>query len=79
MSDDKIIVGRIVHHISRDTHECVAGLVTKVFPPDEDGLNLGCVSLTTFPWSDGMDTADSYESQDKLIPGTWHWPQGCPR
>jgi hypothetical protein len=80
MSDEqKVVVGRIVHHVSRDTHECTAGIVTKVFPPDEEGLRLDSVSLSTFPWSDGIDSCDSYECQDKLIPGTWHWPQGCPR
>jgi hypothetical protein len=77
MSDDAIIVGRIVHYVT-DPAECTAAIVTRVFHEEADTA-LGTVSVTTFAWADGVDMATAYECQEKTIPGTWHWPQGCPR
>jgi hypothetical protein len=86
MADDQQPVGvaSVVHHVSQDTNECCAALVTRVFKNDDDSVgfgseDLGTIGVTFFSWADGSDMATSYECQEKPIPGTWHWPERCPR
>ena len=77
--ENPVFVGHIVHHVSQDTLECCAAIVTRVFQADDGDIALGTVGVTFFAWADGTDTATTYECQEKPIPGTWHWPERCTR
>ena len=79
----RLRVAAVVHHVSQDTNECCAAMVTRVFK-DDDGdtgkdSDLGTIGVTFWSWADGSDMATSYECQEKPIPGTWHWPERCTR
>jgi hypothetical protein len=80
--EQQVMVASIVHHVSQDTNECCAALVTRVFKNDDGDTHsedLGTIGVTFYSWADGSDMATSYECQEKPIPGTWHWPERCSR
>jgi len=80
MAEQKVIVGRIVHFVQDDL-ECAPGIVNRVYPaePGTTAEALGQVSVAIFPWADGVESYTAFECQEKPIPQTWHWPEGCTR
>ena len=78
--EQEVGIGSIIHHVNLDTSECTAAIVTRTYPQAEnEPVDLGSVGIVMFPWADGVENIASFECQEKPIPGTWHWPERCPR
>jgi hypothetical protein len=67
-------VGRAVHYVAHGTTDCVAAIITKVFPEPTDGQPVGRCELVVFS-SDRPSPL--YRNADLVATGSvdsWHWP-----
>ena len=78
--EQKASVGRIVHYVSRQTDDGVAGvcqaaIVTRV-QPDGTTVGLAILAPTLLTFAHGVKYEPVTEGPPvHRKPGTWHWPE----